>query len=805
MEHPVSFGEWLTICRQNLGLQRAELASRIGCAIVTLRKIEADERRPSRPMAEQLADHLAIPPQRRETFVRVARGELPVTRLPLPQTPAAGPTNLPYPTTALAGREREIAEVQAILARPHVRLLTLTGAPGVGKTRLALEAASALGGAFAGGVFFVALAPVSDPGLVLVTVAHALRVGTSGTQPLAERLGRYLRPRHVLLVLDNFEHVLLAAPQLSQLLAAAPQLKLLVTSRIALELSGEHRLTVLPLAVPPPAGSARLPLTPAQAQERYPAVELFLQRAQAVNPGLVVTDATVRAAGEITRRLDGLPLAIEFAAARAALFTPQELLARLDDRFTLLAGGARDLPTRHMTLARAIDWSYSLLSPTDQQLFRRLGVFVGGCTLEAAQAVGSAEGASGDDVVGGIATLVAGSLLQRREGEDGGSRFEMLETVREYALGQLGAGGELAIVRRRHAIYYLGLAEAAEQVWDQPEESGWLRRLVVERDNLRAGLRWALDTPDAEVALRFNAALFSFWNTCAVLSEARRWLEAALELPRPAMAPELIVVEAKVWSVAGYMAAATGDYDQALAYFARGLALYRARSHSRGTAWALRGCAFVHMLREEFAAAEEHGNESRRLCASSDDSWGLAWSLYALAFVKLARGDVEQARPALEDALTHLRRQNIAFGVFRALVALGYTLFEQGDVTGAEALYREGLALAQETPMLTFVTAGVEGLGIVAASRGAPLRAARLWGAAEAMREVTDERRWHVFQRTYDRAVAAARDQVAAAEWAAAWAAGRPLTVARAVALALEDAGPAPRLGQQSLLVGGAL
>jgi predicted ATPase len=594
----------------------------------------------------------------------------------------------------------------------------------------------------------------------------------------------------VLLVLDNFDHLLADAPQLAQLLAAAPHLKVLVTSRIALELSGEHRLIVLPLGVPPPADTLRQPISAAWAQERYPAVDLFIQRAQAVNPRLALTEAGLRAVGEICRHLDGLPLAIEAVAARATLFTPQELLARMDDRFALLTGGARDLPARHATLQRAIDWSYGLLTPAEQALFRRLSVFVGGCTLAEAQAV-CGDGAGADAIIGGITALVAGSLLQRQEGADGQSRFAMLETVREYALSRLDAAGEAATLRQRHAAYYLALAEAAERVWDQPPEWDALRGLVAARDNLRAALRWALDQPDAETALRLNAALFSFWNTCSVLSEARRWLEATLALPRPPLGADLAAAEAKVWSVAGYMAAATGDDTQAFADFDHGLAAYRALGHNRGTAWTLRGRAFVHMLRGEFAAAEEYGTASRRLCEASGDGWGLAWSLYSLAFIQLARGDIEQARPALEDALRHLRAQNIPFGVFRALVALGYTAFEQGDIARAEALFGVGLALARATPLLTFVTAGVEGLGMVAAALGAPERAARRWGAAEAMREATDERPWPVFQRSYERVRRAAQAQLPPDQWAAAWAAGRALPAAQALAEALEE-GSAP-------------
>jgi predicted ATPase/DNA-binding XRE family transcriptional regulator len=362
MEDDASFGHWLTLRRQTMHVQRTELAARIGCAVVTLQKIESDERRPSRQVAERIAEQLDIPHHERETFIRVARGELPVDRLALPQPKVAHPTNLPYPTTALAGRTREVMDVRAALARAEVRLLTLTGAR-VGKTRLALEAAAALHGASADGVFLVELAPLSAPDLVLAAVAHALHVGISGRQPLDERLGRYLRTRQVLLLLDNFEHVLPAAPHLSRLLAAAPHLKLLVTSRVALELSGEHRFTVLPLGVPPAVDNRRRPIRAAEAQERYAAVELFVQCARAVTPTFALDDTNVLVVGEICRRLDGLPLAIELAAARAALFTPQELLGHLNDRFALLTSHARDLPSRHLALEHALDWSYDLLAP----------------------------------------------------------------------------------------------------------------------------------------------------------------------------------------------------------------------------------------------------------------------------------------------------------------------------------------------------------------------------------------------------------------------------------------------------------
>lgn len=781
-----SFGEWLTLRRQGLHLQRTELAARTGCAVVTLRKIEADERRPSREFAERLASELGIPPPQRELFVRVARGELPVSRLEPARSPSVRPSNLPSSTTALIGREREIEELETNLSRPDIRLLTLTGAPGVGKSRLALEVASRLCAAFVDGVFFIPLAPLTDPAHVLVTVAHTLNLAASGRQPPAERIGRYLRTRDVLLVLDNFEHVLEAAPRLAELLTGAPRLKLLVTSRTALELSGEHRFVVLPLPSPP-APDGRRRLMPADASKRYAAVSLLIERARSVNPGLALTESNLVALGEIARRLDGLPLAIELVGARAALFSPQELLARLDSRFALSTSGARDAPARHMTLGHAIDWSYSLLSPAAQQVFRRLSVFAGGCTLEAAQAVSGGSDAAQHDVESPLVGLVGGSLVQREEGTDGRSRFEMLGTIREYAAEQLARSGEADMTLERHAAYYMRLAEAAEQAWDQPAEWDWLRRLVAERDNVRAALRWMLEARDVSAALRFNAALFTFWTTCSALFEARTWVEAALALPRPEPTPELAMLEAKVLNVAGYTAAETGDHAQALAYFERGLVLYRQLGDRRGIAWSTRSCAFAHMLHDEYAKAERLLNDSLQLCRATGDAWGEAWSLYALAFLKLAADDLPQARSALEEAVLRLRREKIPLALFRALLALGYVRLDQGDVDSAEALYREALQFSRAAPFLTLVTIGVEGLAAVATAQGRPMRAARLWGAAEALREATDERRWHVFERTYERALVAARAQLSPTDWTAGWHAGRALTAQQAVAEALED------------------
>lgn len=782
MEQNASFGFWLTRRRQSMRIQRTDLAARIGCAAVTLRKIEADERRPSRQIAERMAVELALPQQQHELFIKVARGELPVDRLEPAQPSTEVLSNLPRPTTALIGRQREVAEVQALLGSTEVRLLTLTGAPGVGKSRLALEAALGVQSAFADGTFLVALGPLHDPKLVLTTIAQALQIGAADNHGLIERIGRFLRKRQILIVLDTFEHVLAAAPQLSQLLAAAPQLKLLITSRVALELSSEQRFMVLPLLAPP-ADYQKSALTAVEAQARYPAVEMFVRRAQALAPNFSLSNATASIVGEICRRLDGLPLAIELTAARASLFTPAELLTQLDDRFALLTSRSRDLPERHLSLRYAIGWSYSLLSPSEQQLFRRLSVFVGGCTIEAIQAVCTDGRDHGPPIVDQIAALVASSLLQRYEGSDGRSRFGMLETVRAYAQDQLLASAESEALRDRHAAYYLALAEAAERAWDRAEEWAILQRLVATRDNLRAALQRLIDTGDATAALRLNSSLLTFWTTCSALSEARSWIEAALALPRPASTPALDRALAKVLNVAGYVAAGLGDYGQALDLFERGQTQYQALGDDRGSAWSIRGRAFVYGLRNEGGAAEQLLNQSLHLCQACGDSWGVAWSLYALANARLIQHDLAQAQAALQQALTHLRQQDMTFGVVRTLFVLGHAHYSQGALTMAESCYREGLALLHQAPLLTLLATGLEGLAVTLAAQGHPMRAARLFGAAEALNEATGARRGQLYQPAYDQTLAEAPRGTA---WATAWGAGRALTPAQALAEALE-------------------
>jgi predicted ATPase/transcriptional regulator with XRE-family HTH domain len=467
MDATLSFGQWLKQRRRALDLTQAELARRLGCATVTLQKIELDERRPSKELAERLSELLQLPAAERAAFLRVARAELTADRLAEPAVGRQGvapwqaqphPThNLPLQLTSFVGRELELAGVQQMLLDPAIRLLTLTGPGGTGKTRLALQVATAQLDAFRDGVWFVDLAPISDAGLVVTAIAQTLGVRQSGGQTLLEGLTTALRERQRLLVLDNFEQVLDAATVVSALLGLAPQLTVLVTSRETLHLYGEHEYPVPPLPVPDPH---RLPALEAVSQ--YAAVALFIQRAQAVKPDFQVTNATAPAVAEICERLDGLPLAIELAAARSRHFAPEALLARLASRLRTLTGGARDRPARHQTIRAAIDWSYNLLAPDEQRLFWRLAVFVGGWTLEAAEAVCNREGDLALDMLEGLQSLADKSLLRQEMGSDGEPRFRRLETIREYAREHLEESGEAEELRQRHAAYFLALAERAE-------------------------------------------------------------------------------------------------------------------------------------------------------------------------------------------------------------------------------------------------------------------------------------------------------------------------------------------------------
>jgi predicted ATPase/ABC-type glycerol-3-phosphate transport system substrate-binding protein/DNA-binding XRE family transcriptional regulator len=490
VEENFSFGYWLRRQRKARDLTQAALAELAGCAVVTLRKIEADERRPSRQLLRRFAQIFQLDDAERARLERVLSHELNPSHLPLLERPQPLPRRfppLPRALTPLLGRKAELEAIQKLLARPEVRLISLTGPGGVGKTRLAVEAAQMLAPQFGQTVVFVDLSPVSEPGLVLAAIGRTL--GDESLDATPETLAAVFGDAPILLVLDNFEQVLAAAGEIAALLAAAPRLTVLVTSRAVLHVLGEHEFVVAPLALP---DQQQLP--PATELTRYAAIELFVQRAQAVRPHFVLDDATAPAVASICARLDGLPLAIEIVAARCKLFSPQALAARVQDQFALLTPGAQSLPARQQTLYRTLDWSYGLLAAAEQTLFWRLSIFEGGWTVEAAEAVvadehpqAGADALSCDQVLALLAALVDQSLVQHRIDPEGEPRFAMLETVRAYARGRLGASGEQEALRQRHTRYYLGFVNGLEL--KGAVQDTVIDRLAREHDNLWAALR----------------------------------------------------------------------------------------------------------------------------------------------------------------------------------------------------------------------------------------------------------------------------------------------------------------------------
>ena len=604
------------------------------------------------------------------------------------------PNNLPVQFTPFIGREQELSTIQQLLSREDVRLVTLTGPGGTGKTRLGLQVAAELSDAFAGGVFFVNLAPLSDPALVVPTIAETLGIREAAAQSVLQRLREDLRQKQMLLLLDNFEQVVSAAGPVVDLLGACPQLKALVTSREVLHVQAEHEFPVPPLPLPDPK---RLPDLAALSHNA--AVALFLQRAQAVKPDFQVTSANARAIVEICVRLDGLPLAIELAAARMKLLPPQALLPRLGQSLQVLAGAARDLPARQQTLRSTIEWSYNLLDAAEQQLFRRLSVFAGGCTLKAIEAVYTAldgnQGAS--QVLDRIASLIDKSLLQQTEQECEEPRFVMLETIRAYGLEALAASGEMEAIQQVHAEFFLRLAEEAEPEFRGAQQGKWLDCLEREHDNLRAVMHWLLehkgDGQRREMALRLGSALEEFWYVRGHHSEGLRFLEQAL-LGSEGVAPP---VRVKALYPTGEMALNEGNQDRAQVLFEEGLALSRELGDTAGIACFIHGLGWVAWSRGNYPAARRLAEEALALWREVGDKECIPWALHLLASLASQQGEYARARALCEESVTIHRESGNKGGLAHELCQLAEVLLiSQGDPAAVHSLLEESLALSRE-------------------------------------------------------------------------------------------------------------
>ena len=657
----------------------------------------------------------------------VARG-LPDSFPPLR---AAGglPANLPARPARLVGRDRDLETLHEMLRRDDVRLLTLTGPGGTGKTSLAVELAARSIRDFSDGIAWVPLAAISESRLVFSVVAQTLGIATAAAQSMQDAVIEHLRERRTLLVLDNFEHVLDAAHDLALLARACPRITLVVTSRFALNLSIEHEFPVAPLRTP----DLRAGVSPGSLGQ-YPAVELFTQRAAAVKPGFGLDDESAVAVAQICNRLDGLPLAIELAAARIKVLPPRALLARLDRRLELLSGGSRDMPARHRTLRQAIGWSYDLLDAGEQAVFRRLAVFAGGCSLEAAEAVCAAAGDPRLSGLDGVSALVDKSLLRQDPGEDGEPSFVMLETVREFALEQIEASGEADATCAAHADFFTRLSEEAAAGLMGAGQSQWLDRLERDHDNLRAAFDWSVRTKDAARALRLGASLNRFWIIRAFHSEGRERLRSALALP---CASQDEPVRTRVLSGAAVLAYEQNDLEEATALLQQALEYYRAAGERRSTAEALNHLGWVAFFAGDIDRAAALSEEALAIHEERNDTRGLALSLTNLGGIAQFRGEFERGRALYARALDLRRSLNEARSIAYGMLNLGSTLRQLGDHDRALALTEDALDTVRRIGDKQLIVYACTMVGECALERGDPAAAvAPLQEAAGIAREI---------------------------------------------------------------------
>ncbi|HZE70166.1 MAG TPA: tetratricopeptide repeat protein [Pyrinomonadaceae bacterium] len=730
------------------------------------------------------------------------------------------PSNLPVQPTVFVGRDQELEAIKEILLRQDVLLVTVTGPGGVGKTRLALKVTEEISDHFPGGVYYVPLSAVTDPGLVASLIAQTLGIREAGNQTPLDLLKQHFRnsqskPR--LLLFDNFEHLISAAPIVAELISIGSHLKILLTSREPLHIYGEHEFPVPPLALPDCDS-----LPPLDVLAEYSAVALFIQRAAAVKPGFKLTEDNAAAVTEICARLDGLPLAIELAAARVKFLPPSDLLARLASRLQLLTSGSRDLPMRQRTLRGAIDWSYDFLNPDEQKLFRRLSVFSGGCTLEAVEAVCNTRSDLGLNLLDGMASMVDKSLLQQVEEAQREPRFMMLETIREYGLEKLQASEEDALTRRAHAAYCLVLAEEGSAADTDAEGGEWLDRFEVEHDNFRVALDWLIESKDADWGLRLALALFRFWEVREYFAEGRERFAKLLKLSSAAAPTK---TRARGLFAAGVLAGEQGDYSSADSLIRESLEIGRGSNDLQGVAVSLNALAVhardrgdietSHSLFEESLmlwkecgdqlavarslsnlanAVKLQGDYSRAhslyedclsIFRELDDRTGIAWSLNYLGDVARDQEGVTAAQSLYEQSLATFRELGDQWGIARSLADLGNLARDEKDFDGAHDLYQASLRIFQELDHKRGIARLLECFAISAAAQSAPERSLRLAGAAAALRQAIGAPLTPGDRAKLEKGLEAARQSLTNAAGASVWLEGWVLPVGKAVEEAL--------------------
>jgi predicted ATPase/DNA-binding XRE family transcriptional regulator len=768
--HQSAFGKILRTFRLRAGLSQEELAARAELSVRGVSNLERGLRTSPRPdTVRMLAEALALSPEDRAALIAAAHPELGAT-------PAAEPTStvaasrpvvqlLVAPPTRLVGRDRDIDQLTSLLRREEVRLVTLTGPGGVGKTRLALAAAAALGGngRFRDRVAMVALAPVRDLALVASAIAASLGIAERGGRPLSDVLADTIRERHLLLVLDNFEHVAPAAALVADLLARCPGLAVLATSRERLHLRGEHEVPVVPLALPPPDTDGHVSLT---RLVNVPAVRLFVERAEETAPTFSLTDENAAVIAELCRRLDGLPLAIELAAARLTMLPPRALLDRLGHRLQVLTGGPRDLPERQQTLRDTIAWSYDLLTPIEQQVFRAIATFSGGFTLEAFEEVCGPLVDPDVEALDALGSLVDKSLVRMLGTADSEPRYLVLETIREFAEERLVASGEEQMARQRHAAWCLGITSDAPSPLRRVTQPAELVRLAGEHANLRAALTWLERSGDTAAFLTLAANLGYFWYLTGHLPEGLDWLNRALAAATDETTTEYVDALLR----AGHLAQTLGK-DEATAYLRRGRALARAAGDIEQEAHAAVLLGILSEDSGDYREAEALLTRGRELAERTGLSWAAVCAGYHLGVIAYGRGELARSRAMLESAQAAGRAIDDVLIPIWCLPYLALIACEEHDLSRAagelrQALWYEGAAGLRRGDENAFGAAAV-----LADALGEWEAAARLLGAATV--EFHDAP-FPLPERTaFTRAEASARHHLDASIWAEAWSAGR--------------------------------
>lgn len=715
----ISFGEWLKRQRSGRGLTQEQLAKQLHCSTINLRKIESEERRPSVQIVELLAEIFNIPPNEQADFLRFARGDwrsAPTAEDIDPPWHTSHPhirSHIPTRLNKLIGREQHINQVRQYLANPDTRLVTLTGPPGIGKTSLSQQVAEDSIDDFLDGVFFVALAPLDDPDLVASTISQTLRFEGRGKSADIELLKDGIADKQMLLVLDNFEHLLEAAPIVPELLTACPHLKILVTSREALRVPGEWIYPVPPLTVPQLSQSKETDVTAAQ---NFSALSLFAERARAVQSDFKLNPENANVIAAICARLDGLPLAIELIAARVRLMSSQELLSRMDDRFTLHADGMRAIPARQKTLHNSIVWSYDLLTREEQKFFAYLGVFAGGFTLDAA-----AEVTGNMDALRSITTLLDKSLLQRVVREQEETRFTMLFTIREFALNRLNEMNETAKMRDQHLKYFLDLAEHADNEIHGPRQVEWLDRLETEHDNYRAALDWCITNGNIESALYLIGSfsgLGRFWSVRSYFSEARGWFNKVRASPDVTLYP---IAYATALNGMSYTASLQGDFSAAISMAEESQHICQSLGHEGELrlAGALHGIGLA-----EFWGSGD--NQRARICfeqaaaiyQARGSRWERATAIFRLGIVALDHKNYEQARSFFEESITTFKDLGDAFGLGRVYELMGRLSLDQGNYSQAYRMHEQGLLYDTHLRFQVAISSSLLSLGIICRIQG---------------------------------------------------------------------------------------